>query len=47
MQKVREPSEMQYLTNSQFVVIPDCGHMLNMEQPDTFNKAVLQFIDDD
>jgi len=44
--KRKEPGEMRYLTNSQFIVIPDCGHMLNMEQPDAFNKAVLQFIDD-
>ena len=24
--------------------LPDCGHMMNMEQPDAFNRAVLEFL---
>ena len=27
------------------ILLPDCGHMMNMEQPETFNRAVLQFLD--
>ena len=38
------PNEMQYLTNAKFVVIDDCGHMLNMERPEDFNHTVLDFI---
>jgi len=39
-----EPRELRYLKNGRYVVIPDCGHMLNMERPVEFNRAVLQFI---
>lgn len=38
------PGEMKYLTNARFVVLDDCGHMLNMERPVEFNQAVLDFI---
>ena len=44
--KRSNPAEMQYLSNGQFLIIDDCGHMLNMEQPEAFNRAVLQFIRD-
>lgn len=42
--KRTNPAEMRYLGHAQFLVIDDCGHMLNMEQPETFNRVVLQFI---
>jgi len=29
--------------NSKFIVIPDSGHMPNMEQPGLFNKAMTEF----
>ena len=35
---------MQWLPNSRQVVIPNCGHMLNMDQPEAFNQALLQFL---
>lgn len=38
------PKEMKFLSNSQFHIIPDCGHMLNMERPQEFNTMVLDFI---
>ena len=41
---VREPNEMQYLSNSRFVIIKDCGHMLNMERPDEYNELLLSFL---
>jgi pimeloyl-ACP methyl ester carboxylesterase len=39
------PKEMDYLTNAKFVVIDDCGHMLNMERPKEFNHTVLDFME--
>ena len=42
--KKGEPRELQYLKNGRYVVIPDCGHMLNMERPEEFNRSVLEFI---
>lgn len=39
------PSKMlDYLPNGRQITLPDCGHMLNMEQPDAFNQLVLQEI---
>jgi pimeloyl-ACP methyl ester carboxylesterase len=32
------------VANSRFVVIQECGHMVNLEQPAEFQKAVLQFL---
>jgi 3-oxoadipate enol-lactonase len=34
----------QALPNAQFVVLANTGHMSNIEQPDAFNTAVLQFL---
>ena len=31
------------IKDSKFVVIPQAGHMPNMEQPTIFNKAILNF----
>ena len=45
--KPRKPSWMlNYLPNGRQEVLPDCGHMMNMEQPELFNRTVLKFIDD-
>lgn len=41
----RRSSIMNYFPNSEFSVLPDCGHMSNMEQPELFNKTVLDFIE--
>jgi len=35
------PREAQYLSRFQVVVVPDCGHMLNMERPEEFNRFIL------
>lgn len=32
------------IPNCVFTVIPDCGHLSNMERPDEFNAAVLGFL---
>ena len=40
-----EPESMQAgISNSQLEVIPNAGHLLNLEQPQLFNKAVDVFI---
>lgn len=31
-------------TSSQLVVIPNCGHVVNVEQPNIFNTTVIDFI---
>ena len=42
--KRKEPAELQYTTQGRFVVVEDCGHMLNMERPKDFNRPILEFI---
>jgi pimeloyl-ACP methyl ester carboxylesterase len=32
------------LKNAELVIIEDAGHMPNLEHPDEFNKAVLDFL---
>ncbi len=32
------------IPGAQFVVLPETGHLLNLEQPDLFNQAVRQFL---
>lgn len=39
-----EPGEMKHLTRARYEIIPDCGHMLNMERPEEFNRLVMDFI---
>ena len=39
-----EPAELKYTNNGRFIVIEDCGHMLNMERPKEFNQAILDFV---
>lgn len=34
----------QALPNSQLVMLPAAGHLLQFEQPEAFNKAVLEFL---
>ena len=36
---------LDYLPNGTQQTLPDCGHMMNMEQPKLFNRTVLNFID--
>lgn len=38
------PDILIYLPNGSQVVLDDCGHLLNMEQPELFNKTVLDFL---
>jgi pimeloyl-ACP methyl ester carboxylesterase len=35
---------MKYLSHARYEIIPDCGHMLNMERPEEFNRLVLEFL---
>jgi 3-oxoadipate enol-lactonase len=32
------------ISGSQLVVIPDAGHLSNLDQPEAFNRAVLEFL---
>lgn len=32
------------LPDSEFIALPDAGHLPNLEQPELFNKAVLRFL---
>jgi pimeloyl-ACP methyl ester carboxylesterase len=45
---VRKPIDAETIhrgiRNSQLEVINDAGHLMNMEQPEVFNKAVLSFL---
>ena len=38
------PREAKHLNNSRIVVLPDCGHMMNMERPKDFNRSILEFL---
>ena len=38
------PREMKFLSRARFEIVPDCGHMLNMERPEEFNRLVMDFI---
>ena len=42
--KGSRPQELLYLPLGRKEELPDCGHMMNMEQPDLFNRAVLEFL---
>lgn len=41
-----KPDILNYLPNGRQVVLDDCGHMLNMEQPEAFNQTVMDFLAD-
>lgn len=38
------PEILKYLPLGKFIIMKDCGHMLNMERPEEFNNLVLEFI---
>mgnify|MGYP002855728923 CR=1 FL=1 len=42
--KTARPRELDFLPNGRHIVLSDCGHMMNMEQPDSFNAVVQNFI---
>ena len=39
------PEILNHLPNSKLVIIDNAGHMLNMEQPESFNRIVLDFLE--
>jgi Predicted hydrolases or acyltransferases (alpha/beta hydrolase superfamily) len=39
----KKPDILNFLPNGRQVVLDDCGHMLNMEQPEAFNETVRNF----
>lgn len=43
--KPYRPRESNYLSRIRTAVLPDCGHMSNMEQPEAFNRLVLDFLE--
>lgn len=47
--KGNTPSDTKEILNmlplSKFILLEDCGQLLNMEQPEAFNQMVLDFID--
>lgn len=40
----RRPDILSYLPAGEYVVLPDCGHMLSMERPFLFNLTLLRFL---
>lgn len=40
----KAPSMSRWMDDFRYVILPDCGHMLNMDQPEAFNDVVLDFI---
>jgi pimeloyl-ACP methyl ester carboxylesterase len=40
---VRKVVAMHY-QSAQLFVIPACGHVVNVEQPSTFNRVVIAFV---
>ena len=38
------PRELDFVPGGRAVVLPDCGHMMNLEQPEAFNAVVLEFL---
>jgi len=36
----------EHIPGAQFVLIPDAGHVANQEQPEAFNEAVREFLED-
>ena len=39
-----QPEILKYLPNGKLKVLEDCGHMLNMEQPEAFNATLREFL---
>ena len=46
---VRKPEDAEFIhrgiRGSQLVVIDDAGHLMNMEQPERFNRALIEFFE--
>lgn len=40
----KPPKEAKYVDGAIYKILPDCGHMMNMEQPELFNKAIIDFL---
>ena len=40
------PEILDYLPNGKLKLLDDCGHMMNMEQPEAFNEALEEFLND-
>ena len=41
----KKPSRMlNFLSNAEQITIPDCGHMVNMEQPELFNSLLMNWL---
>jgi len=38
------PEELRYLPNGRLLILPDCGHMMNMEQPRFFNSLIISYL---
>ncbi|MCX5752187.1 MAG: alpha/beta hydrolase [Candidatus Krumholzibacteria bacterium] len=34
------------IPNARMMVIPDVAHMINMEKPETFNRILLEYLED-
>lgn len=40
----KRPWMLDYLPNGESLILPDCGHMMNMEHPKEFNHVVMEFV---
>lgn len=40
----KPPKEAKYVEGFIYKVLPDCGHMMNMEQPKLFNNTIIEFL---
>jgi pimeloyl-ACP methyl ester carboxylesterase len=45
VEKDRPSKLMECLPTAQRVIIPDAGHVSNLENPEAFTKLVMQFIE--
>ena len=43
-EKVNKGYSLPYLPNGKLLIIKKCGHMVNLEQPEQFNQALLDWI---
>ena len=39
-----KPAVLAHLPYGQYKVLPNCGHMMNMDRPDAFNKVLVDFL---
>ena len=42
--KTSHARELDYVKDGEQITLPDCGHMMNMEQPQRFNATILSFL---